>query len=68
MTVTKVELDIMFDVPEDLIHRIYENEEARRADFSPEVLEIIDELGKYTQELTREDKDYIYEKTGFYID
>ena len=58
----------MFDVPEDLIHRIYEDEEARRADFSPEVLEIIDELGKYTQELTREDKDYIYEKTGFYID
>ena len=32
----------MFDVPEDLIHRI--------------------------QELTRADKDYIYEKTGFYID
>ena len=58
----------MFDVPEDLIHRIYEDEEARRADFSPEVLEIIDELGKYTQELTREDKDYIYEKTGLYID
>ena len=61
-------VDIMFDVPEDLIHRIYEDEEARRADFSPEVLEIIDELRKYTQELTREDKDYIYEKTGFYID
>lgn len=58
----------MFDVPEDLIHRIYEDEEARRADFSPEALEIIDELGKYTQELTREDKNYIYEKTGFYID
>ena len=52
----------MFDVPGDLIHRVYEDEEARRADFSPEVLEIIDELGKYTQELTREDKDYIYEK------
>lgn len=58
----------MFDVPEDLIHRIHEDEEARRADFSSEVLEIIDELEKYTQELTREDKDYIYEKTGFYID
>lgn len=58
----------MLDVPGDLIHRVYEDEEARRADFSPEVLEIIDELGKYTQELTREDKDYIYEKTGFYID
>ena len=58
----------MFDVPGDLIHRVYKDEEERRADFSPEVLEIIDELGKYTQELTREDKDYIYEKTGFYID
>ena len=58
----------MFDVPGDLVQRVYEDEEARRADFSPEVLEIIDELGKYTQELTREDKDYIYEKTGFYID
>ena len=32
----------MFDVPGDLIHRVYEDEEARRADFSPEVLEIID--------------------------
>lgn len=40
----------------------------REGQISPEVLEIIDELGKYTQELTREDKDYIYEKTGFYID
>ena len=58
----------MFEAPQDLLHRIYEDEEARRADFSPEVLEIIDELGKYTQELTREDKNYIYEKTGFYID
>ena len=58
----------MFEAPQDLLHRIYEDEEERRADFSPEVLEIIDELGKYTQELTREDKDYIYEKTGFYID
>ena len=58
----------MFDVPVDLPHRIYEDEESIRAEFSPEVLEIIDELGKYTHELTREDKDYIYEKTGFYID
>lgn len=27
----------MFDVPGDLIHRIYEDEEARRADFSPRI-------------------------------